>query len=204
MPIKENEVSFTYDLEDLLNEVPEDEREDAAQEAGEIALQKVHEYMDKRVSPVNGQGKFEALAKGPYRKFKKSKVGNTKANLRLTGELIESMEVDADDRSFTISVGGDESNIAKAYNHNEGDTVAQRQFLPNDDIPNQTFKRGIVKAIKDTIKKYRVADLSKPSVEAPPETISVNFNNLLSTFKATKREQQIAKNVKTFRIEDIL
>ena len=204
MPIKEDEVSFTYDLEDLLNEVPEDEREDAALEAGEIALQKVHEYMDKRVSPVNRKGRFEALAKGPYRKFKKSKVGNTKANLRLTGELIESMEVDADDRSFTISVGGDENNIAKSYNHLVGDTVAQRQFLPNDDIPNQTFKRGIVKAIKDTIKKYQVADLGKPSVKAPPETISVNFNNLLSTFKATKREQQIAKNVKTFKIEDLL
>lgn len=204
MPIKKNEVSFTYDLDELLDEVPEDDREDAALEAGEVALEKVHEYMDKRVSPVSGERNFRALKDGPYRDFKKSKVGNTKANLRLTGELIESMEVDADDSSFTLSVGGDKNNIAKSYNHNVGDTVIQRQFLPNDRVQGQTFKRSIVKAIKETIAKYKVPEQKRPPVEAPPATIAANFDKLLGTFKATKREKEIAKNIKSFRIEDIL
>lgn len=205
MPIEKEEVSFTYDLENLLEEVPEDDREDAATEAGELALQKVHEYMDRQISPVSGERNFRALKKdSAYRKLKQKRAGNQKPNLRLSGELIESMEVDADDKSFTISVGGDESNIAKSYNHNVGDTVVKRQFLPNDKKPNQTFKRSIVKAIKETIAKYKKPKSQRPPVEAPAEAVTVNFDNLLKTFKATKREQQIAKNVKTFRIEDIL
>ena len=44
MPIKEDEVSYTYDASKLLEDVPEDDREDATYEAGEAALQKIHEY----------------------------------------------------------------------------------------------------------------------------------------------------------------
>ena len=208
MPIKENEVSFTYDLEDLLNEVPEDDREDAAAEAGELALQKVHEYMDRQISPVKGESNFKALKKdSAYRKLKQRRAGNQRPNLRLTGDLIESMEVDADESSFTISVEG-KKNIGKAHNHNTRKTkrspLPKRQFLPDDSKRGQTFKRSIVKAIKETIAKYKRPKPKKPPVEAPPETVTVNFDKLLSTFKATRREKQIAKDVKTFRIEDIL
>jgi len=207
MPIRKNEVSFTYDLEDLLDEVPEDDREDAATEAGELALQKVHDYMDRQISPVKGERNFRALKKdSPYRKLKQKLVGNQKPNLRLTGKLIEAMEVDADESSFKIFVKKNAKNtdIKKAYNHNVGDTVIKRQFLPDDSKQGQTFKRSILKVIKDTIAKYKKPKSKRPPVQAPPETISVNYEALLSTFKASKREKQIAKDPKTFKIEDIL
>ena len=207
MPIRKNEVSFTYDLEDLLDEVPEDDREDAATEAGELALQKVHDYMDRQISPVKGERNFRALKKdSPYRKLKQKLVGNQKPNLRLTGKLIEAMEVDADESSFKIFVKKNAKNtdIKKAYNHNVGDTVIKRQFLPDDSKQGQTFKRSILKVIKDTIAKYKKPKPKRPPVQAPPETISVNYEALLSTFKASKREKQIAKDPKTFKIEDIL
>lgn len=206
MPIKEDEVSYTYDASKLLEDVPKDDREDATYEAGEAALQKIHEYMGKQVSPVSGEGKYRALnKKSGYRKLKQKMVGNKKANLRLTGSLIESMEVDANDSSFTISVSSDEA--AKAYNHNEGDTLPKRQFLPNDEATdkNSRLKRDVVKVIKEAINRYKKPIKKRPAeAVAPLEVTTEAYSNLYESFKATKREQEIAKNVLSFKIEDIL
>jgi len=201
MPIRKDKVSFKYDVTKHLKSVPNEDREDAANDAGEAALEKISEFMEKQRSPVKGQFSYPKLSK-EYADFKQSKVGNKKPNLRLNGELLESLDVEADDDSFTISVTGSDENIKKAYNHNVGDTLPKRQFIPND---NQTFKGEVVKAIKDAIKKYKKPKAQRPSeAEAPPLTVEANFANLLRKFKATDREKQIAKNVKSFKIEDIL
>lgn len=202
MPISKGEVSYTYDASKLLEDVPEDDREDATYEAGEAALQKIHEYMENERSPVAGnRKKFEALKNDGYKAYKKSKVGNQRPNLMLTGNMIESMEVDADDSSFTISVEGTKEKL-KAYNHNKGDTVTKRQFMPED---NQKFKGDIVKVIKKTIAKYKKPKREIPDEATPPTEIATDvFGSLFESFKATQREQDIAKNIKLFKLEDIL
>lgn len=205
MPITKNNVSFTYDVSKHLKGVPEEDREDAALDAGEAALEKIVDYMDQQKSPVKGIRKnFEALKSEQYKALKQKKVGNKKANLRLTGKMIESLDVDANDDSFTISVVGSDSDIAKAYNHIEGDTVASRPFLPNDKN-NQTFKGDVVKAIKEAINRYKKPVEKRPAeAVAPLEVTTEAYKNLYATFKATKREQEIAKNLSLFKIEDIL
>lgn len=205
MPIKKDDVSFTYDVSEHLKGVPEDDREDAALDAGEAALEKIVDYMDRQKSPVKGfRRNFERLQNERYKAYKQKRVGNKKANLRLTGNMIESLDVDADDDSFTISVVGNSSDIAKAYNHIEGDTVASRPFLPNEDR-NQTFKADVVKAIKEAIKRYKKPIQERPAeAVAPTEVATEAYQKLYATFKATKREQQIAKNLSLFKIEDIL
>ena len=45
MPINKTEVSFTYDLDNLLEDVPDEDREDAAFDAGNAALDAVKGYM---------------------------------------------------------------------------------------------------------------------------------------------------------------
>ena len=82
MPINKNEVSFTYDLDELLEDVPIEDREDAAYEAGNIALDAVKSYMSKQSSPVKGEGKFKSLSKD-YKKIKQKVAGNKKANLKV-------------------------------------------------------------------------------------------------------------------------
>lgn len=204
MPIEIDNVSFTYDMDQHLKGVPENDRQEAASDAGEAALVKIAELVEKKRSPVKGNNKnFDALS-DKYAKLKQKRVGNKKPNLRLTGELIESLDVESDSNSFTIQVTGDEGNVKKAYNHNIGDTVPQRQFLPND-TRGQTFKGEVVKAIKESIKKYKKTKAQIPSeAEAPTLTVEDNFASLLKEFKATEREKQIAKNVSLFKIEDIL
>ena len=71
MPLEKNEVSYKLNLSDLLEDVPELEREDAAYEAGEVALEKITEYMDRRKSPVKGNyGNFKALSSDLKLNFK--------------------------------------------------------------------------------------------------------------------------------------
>ena len=206
MPITKNQVSYKLNLKDLLEDVPKDDREDAAYEAGEVALEKIHDYMDRELSPVKGQGSFKGLSK-EYKEFKKTKVGNTDPNLRLTGRLIESMDVDADDKSFTISVEG-KQNIGKAHNHNtdasKRSPLPKRQFLPND-RNGESLKRDVVKAIKETINKYKQpTKQEEPRDLVPQVDAAKEYLKLFTAFRATKRETAIAKNIDLFDIEDIL
>lgn len=204
MPITKDNVSFTYDMDQHLKGVPENDRQDAANDAGEAALVKIAELVEKKRSPVKGNNKnFDALS-DKYAKLKQKRVGNKNPNLRLTGELIESLDVESDSNSFTIQVTGDEGNVQKAYNHNIGDTVPKRQFLP-DESNGETFKSAVVQAIKQSISKYKkkpVSEVDKPL--APTEVAARAFEQALKSFNASKREQQIAKNVSLFKIEDIL
>lgn len=203
MPIEKEKVSFTYDLSELLSEVPEDDREDAAYDAGEAALQKVHEYMGKVNSPVKGGIWTKTLKSKEYQAYKQKKVGNKKANLLLNGDLINSMSVDATDTSFTINV--DEDNAGKAHNHNTATTVPYRQFLPDDTKSDSTFKKPVIDAIKKAIARYKKPVQERPTeAVAPVEVTTEAYKNLYATFQATKREQQIAKNLSLFKIEDIL
>lgn len=200
MPINKNEVSFTYDLDELLEDVPIEDREDAAYEAGNIALDAVKSYMSKQSSPVKGEGKFKSLSKD-YKKIKQKVAGNKKANLKLYGNLDESMELEADDSSFTISIRPD--NAGKAYNHNVGDTLPKRQFLP-DDANGETFKRNVVSKIKQEIKKYKKTKTLPASAIAPSVEIGVPLEKIFKEVKASKRELEVAKNIFKITLKDIL
>ena len=200
MPIEKEEVSFTYDLDELLDDVPIEDREDAAYDAGNVALDAVKSYMAKQSSPVKGEGKFQALSKD-YKKIKQKIAGNKKANLKLFGDLDESMEVEANDNSFTISIR--EDNTEKAYNHNTGDTLPKRQFLPND-AKNETFKRDVISKIKKEIKKYKKTKTLPDSAIAPSVEIGVPLETIFKQVKANKRELELAKNIFKVTIKDIL
>ena len=199
MPINKTEVSFTYDLDNLLEDVPDEDREDAAFDAGNAALDAVKGYMQGSSSPVKGEGKFKALSK-EYKKRKRKIAGNTKANLKLFGDLDEAMEIEANENSFTISIKDD--NTEKAYNHNVGDTLPKRQFIP-DEARGETFKRSVVKKIKDEIAKYK-KPRQRRQPEAQPVEIGVSLDQIFKELRATKKEQDIVKNVTKVTFKDIL
>ena len=200
MPITKNEVSFTYDLDELLEDVPEEDREDAAFDAGNAALDAVKGYMEGSRSPVRGEGKFKALSKD-YKKLKQKVAGNKKANLKLFGDLDEAMEVEANDSSFTISIRQD--NTEKAYNHNVGDTLPKRQFIP-DEERGETFKRNVISKIKQEIKKYEKPEEVRPIDIAPSIEIGVPLEKIFKEVKASKRELEVAKNLFKITLKDIL
>jgi hypothetical protein len=52
--------------------------------------------------------------------------------------------------SITIGII-DEDEAPKAYNHNVGDTLPKRQFIPNED---QNFKREILRGVSRIVEEY--------------------------------------------------
>ena len=87
------------------------------------------------------------------------------------------MRVEADKESFTIKIT-DPTEKKKAFNHNTGDTLPRRQFLPNDE-KNQQLKPGIRKAYLKMLDEYKSDKPKKKPVETeeelPPVTGTIPF-----------------------------
>lgn len=202
MPISKSEVSYTLYVGELLRDVPEEDRDDALTDAANAAIKGMTEYMDNQQSPVKGQRAFKALSDG-YAKVKKGIAGNKKANLLLYGDLREAIDYEVNDNSFTIFVNAnDEKQVLKAYNHNVGDTLPKRQFLP-DDRAGQSFKKDIVEAIKSEIEKYQVEKEEKQFKLGAVEGF-VPYEDLFQGLKASKRELELAKDISKLKLSDIL
>ena len=171
-------MSYTVHLTEELDElnITGNKRKQATQAAGEVALSAILDATAEEMSPVNRMHGFKGLSE-QYRKFKRKKGKGTKANLRLKEEMLPSMRVEADKESFTIKIT-DPTEKKKAFNHNTGDTLPRRQFLP-DDEKDQKLKPGIRKAYlkmldeyKDTKAKKKVEDTGD---ELPPVTGTIPF-----------------------------
>lgn len=194
MPSERNEVSYFFNTFDLTQNIDDNVLEDANFAAGEVALKAIKEYAEQRKSTVKGvNGKYAKLSK-EYAERKKELVGNSNPNLELTGSMLDGLEVDSDDDGFVIRVN--DADVEKAYNHQVGDTIPKRQFLPYDE---QTFKDEIVKRIKTELKKYESGKKEAKRVEAEFQPVNnADFNKLLNQFnkekeKNTKRVLDINK-----------
>lgn len=110
----------------------------------------IETYTDEQRSPVTG-GKFKPLSKD-YAKFKQKKVGNKKADLHLTNKMINSIRADFLSEKIRFKIEA-KKQIPKAYNHNTGDTLEQRQFMPDEEArgTRATFHKGIREAIQEMI-----------------------------------------------------
>lgn len=112
-------------------------------------------------SPVSGK-KFKGLSKD-YKKFKKAKGKGTKANLRLKEDMLPKLKSKNTKKGVMIEMRtGSEKELAKAYNHNVGDTLPARPFLPDDGgeavVPkgkgSDQFRTSIVKGIDEILEDF--------------------------------------------------
>ena len=150
MPITKDETRYKVNLDKELDGLSDSFKAEASEIAGQAVLDKLKEYVGKQQSPVSGQGKYKALS-SDYKKFKRKTVGNGKANLSLFGDLLESIDVDADIDGFELVID-DPTEVLKSYNHNKGDTIPKRQFIPED---TQKFKRDIIKSYEKKLQEFK-------------------------------------------------
>ena len=178
MPSGRNEVSYYFNTFELTKDIDDNVLEDANFAAGEVAVDAIREYAQQRKSTVKGvNGKYAKLSK-EYAVRKQEQVGNKSPNLELTGSMLDGLQVDSDDDGFIIRV--DDADVEKAYNHQVGDTLPKRQFLPLD---NQTFKGEILKRIKSELKKYKSGTKRARQVESEFTPVNnADFNKLLKQF----------------------
>lgn len=155
MPIALDEMSYKLDLKEELDKagIDKSKRKTALEAVGMYILGEIKSYVDKTKSPVKGQGGFKALEK-EYKKYKKKLGKGSKADLQLTGDMLNTLKVKSTQKYVKLEITKGKE-IKKAYNHNVGDTLPQRQFLPDDNDSESAFKRNITSGIKKVIEEFK-------------------------------------------------
>jgi hypothetical protein len=146
MAINLSEVSFDFEIPNF-DEVPVQVRQELVDEIGEFLLDSILDYVGESKSPVAG-GKFKRELSDAYKKI----AGKENANLDFTGSMLDSLEIIPDYDSGVITIGiFDPSETPKAFNHQTGDTLPVRQFIPND---GELLKAEILRGVGRIIEEY--------------------------------------------------
>ena len=144
-----------YDFNPFMGLRGED-RKKAAKELKEYVRNALLEKMRSGVSPVSGQSGFKRLKK-EYAEEKKG--GNRLANLRLEGDLYQSLQVvDSPNGGLRATVSSSEQGKADGHNNFTGkSSLPRRAFIP-DVKQGEKFKADIERGIKEIVRKYKDGD----------------------------------------------
>jgi hypothetical protein len=143
MPISLDGIEYTFDPD--LEGVPDSDKDAALNDIGEFIIDSILEYVSQSKTPVAG-GSFQKKLSSKYAE----REGKTNANLDLNGDMLNSLGFEIDGESLKILIK-DNDQVPKSYNHNVGDTLPRRQFIPDDD---QTFKSDILRGVGRIIQEY--------------------------------------------------
>jgi len=156
MPISLDQVTKEVDL-NLPDELSDSIKNDIKGEVGDFLVTSILDYVGQGKSPVTGRA-FKQLSKDYA---EEQKGGRRLPNLELEGDMLGSLKAEKTRKGVEVGIF-DSGQAKKAYNHNEGDTLPRRQFIPE---PKQNFVGDIQKGI-DEIVNRRIKDelqgLSEP------------------------------------------
>ena len=109
----------------------------------------------KRGESVTTGSKWAPLSDS-YKKIKASMNKGKLANLKLKGDLRESVDTRVSGNTITIGIFGDKTQKKKGYNHAVGDTLPKRQWIPESEetatLRGKKGKSQYNKPILDKIK----------------------------------------------------
>lgn len=148
-------VAFEFDpFEHLGIDPPKSARDraDALERVAEIVKTEVLEYVSKGTSPVSG-GPWKRSLSPEYKKLKQSESGVSYANMELTGDMLNALDVRKKrGTKLSLEIAGSEAPKADGHNNHSGDsTLPERRFIPKDD---ETFKSKIWSDIRRILKEY--------------------------------------------------
>jgi hypothetical protein len=136
--MSQKEVSYKLDFTELVPEfskLEEASKERIQELVADELIGEIQVYLDAAKSPVSG---------APYKTFRKDKKPSL---LFEEGDLRDAIEWEPTKKGIKIGVF-DKDETPKAFNHNTGDTLPTRRFIPLDD---ETFKRPIISKIRSLI-----------------------------------------------------
>jgi len=154
-----SETSATIDLAEELSGVPKAIKAEILDSIGELLVERTLNALASERSPVEGHGTFKGLSQ-EYKKLKQSETGSGKANLDLTGSMINSIDFNVSGNKITIGVFGEDAPKADGHNNLSGaSSLPTRRFIPE---VGESYTSDIKQLILDEIrsKKAENADFS--------------------------------------------
>lgn len=146
MPINKKETSTILKL-DIPTNIRGSERRDLLDEIGEFIVSEIIQNVSSGFSPLQGINKFKKLSP-EYAQYQKN--GDTTANLDLNGDMLDSLTFKIVGTN-KIKIGiFDPDQAIKSFNHNTGDTIPRRAFIPNK---NEQFDKRIMSGVDELIQE---------------------------------------------------
>ena len=145
-----DKVTFLFDLD--LSDIPDADQAQAKKEVADYLVEAILADADEGLSSVSGR-KWEPLS-DEYKKFKEKHSHNNKANLELTGALLDSLTTKQSGNSIEVGFfDADEVPIADGHNNFSGDSkLPLRQSIPK---PGQNFRPGILEEVDRILADYK-------------------------------------------------
>ncbi len=138
MPISKKEVTKILRLAEIEPSFAKAKNKEEIKElVGNFVVEQINLYLDGSNSPVSG---------GSFKKFKKDKSAS---QLFEEGDLRANIISESVQGGIKVGVFNPDE-APKAFNHNVGDTLPQRKFIPFED---ENFKKPIIDGIKRIIKE---------------------------------------------------
>jgi hypothetical protein len=153
MSLKKTETSFVFDpdidakADEFGVKLSKSEKKELLNEIGDYLVTEILSYIGDTNSPVSGYGEFKKLSK-TY--ADREKLGDRTPILELNGDMLEALTFNIVDGSLKIGIF-DEDQAIKSFNHNTGDTVPMRRFIPGKD---EKLKKGITSYVDTIIEDY--------------------------------------------------
>lgn len=147
---------FKFDpIAELGIEIPRNARREALDEVASYLHEELLNFIGDGKSPVAGGVWKKKLTTG-YEKLKAEESGAGFANLELTGELLDSIRVEAKGAKIVIDLDRDqydkaEGHITGQYGAGKMKKDYRRQFIPQG---NEELKRGIMANVKRILKEF--------------------------------------------------
>lgn len=153
-----DKIAYKFDPEELTGEeIPKGRVREAMREIGEFVKEQVLSYVGEAKSPVAG-GKWKRSLSKSYKDYKSEFSSSTIANMELTGDMLDALEVVNVGDELELRIEGSEAAKADGHNNFSGNsTLPLREFIPK---PNQTFKRDIIDGIRKIIKDFQDEEAS--------------------------------------------
>jgi len=149
-------------LKEALKGVKPSKRSEVKEKVANTIVSEIKKSLKSSRSPVNGE-KFTKLSK-TYKKYKRSQGEPGSPNLKLFGDMQDTLDTRISGNKISIGIFGDTTEKLKSYNHNVGDTLPKRQFLPDDQGEELTLrgKKGKGQFDSSILKKVRgIIDANK-------------------------------------------
>jgi hypothetical protein len=150
-------VAYEFDPFELIGlDAPKDRstRREALEEIADYVRTEILQYVGDAKSPVKG-GAWKASLSPAYAKLKAEISGSSKANMELTGDMLDAMECVITSRgTLELRIKGAEAAKADGHNNFSGDSsLPAREFIPNED-KGQTFKQPILNGMKQIARAF--------------------------------------------------
>lgn len=152
-----SKIFFEFDPFELVGMTkPKRGARDARQEIADLVLTEVLDYVGEARSPIQS-GRWKSSLSKEYKKRKADWSSSLVANMELTGDMLDSLEVWEYNGKLRLGIRDSrEAKKADGHNNHSGrSSLPAREFIPKE---GQTFKRRITDAMRQIIREYGESD----------------------------------------------